>query len=77
MLRSLPVLPLSTSRNWGVLYNAILINNFQSVTYFITITKEGTLIDIDAERPKMPVQGLAKLRARLDQRTKDIQKCGG
>ena len=59
---------------WGVLYNAILINNFQSVTYFITITKEGTLIDIDAERPKMPVQGLAKLRARLDQRTKDIQK---
>ncbi len=58
---------------WGVLYNAILINNFQSVTYFITITKEGTLIDIDAERPKMPVQGLAKLRARLDQRTKDIQ----
>ena len=50
---------------WGVLYNAILINNFQSVTYFITITKEGTLIDIDAERPKMPVQGLAKLRARF------------
>ena len=34
---------------WGVLYNAILINNFQSVTYFITITKEGTLIDIDAD----------------------------
>ena len=31
------------------------------------------MIDIDAERPKMPVQGLAKLRARLDQRTKDIQ----
>lgn len=58
---------------WGTLYNAILINNFQSVTYFITITEEGTLIDIDAERPKMPVQSLAKLRARLEQRIKDIE----
>lgn len=58
---------------WGELYHAILISNIQSVTYFVTITKEGTLIDIDAERPKMPVSGLSKLQARYDQRQKDIQ----
>lgn len=58
---------------WGELYNATLIDNIQSVTYFVTITKEGTLIDIDAERPKMPVQGLSKLVARLEQREKDIK----
>lgn len=57
---------------WGEMYNAILVNNAQSVTYFITITKEGTLIDIDAERPKMPELGLAKLQARYEQRIKDI-----
>ena len=51
---------------WGDEYNAVLINNFQSVTYFVTITKEGTHIDIDAERPKMPDRGLQKLNARLD-----------
>lgn len=51
---------------WGDEYNAVLINNFQSVTYFLTITKVGTTIDIDAERPKMPDRGLQKLNARLD-----------
>lgn len=51
---------------WGDEYNAVLINNFQSVTYFLTITKVGTTIDIDAERPKMPDRGLQKLNVRLD-----------
>lgn len=59
---------------WGEMYNAILVNNAQSVTYFITITKEGTLIDIDAERPKMPVLGFAKLQARYEQHIKDINE---
>ncbi|MDH6304720.1 V/A-type H+-transporting ATPase subunit I [Parabacteroides sp. PF5-5] len=58
---------------WVDEYNAVLINNFQSVTYFITITKEGTLIDIDAERPKMPDMGLAKLQARNEQLKEDMQ----
>jgi len=57
---------------WGEEYNAILINNYQSVTYFVTITKEGTLIDLDAERPKMPDRGLKKLKARYDQLQEDI-----
>lgn len=58
---------------WGEQYNAFLINNFQSVTYFVTITKEGTPIDVDAERPKMPSLGLEKLRVRYKQRLEDIR----
>ncbi|MDR1201036.1 MAG: ATPase [Tannerellaceae bacterium] len=59
---------------WVNEYNAILINNFQSVTYFITLTKEGTVIDIDAERPKMPDRGLTKLQARYDQLKLDLKQ---
>ncbi|MDL2266335.1 ATPase, partial [Parabacteroides sp. OttesenSCG-928-G21] len=59
---------------WGDEYNAILINNIQSVTYFLTITKEGTAIDIEADRPKMPTLGLSKLRARFEQLLKNIQE---
>lgn len=58
---------------WGDEFNAILVNNFQSVTYFITLTKKGTLIDIDAERAKMPTEGLSELEARRDERVKEIQ----
>ena len=52
---------------WGEEYNAFLVNNFQSVTYFVTVTKTGTPIDIDAERPKMPDRGLAKLHLAMEQ----------
>lgn len=52
---------------WTEKYNAILINNVQSITYFITITKEGTMIDIDAEFCQMPVYGLSKLQTRYKQ----------
>lgn len=58
---------------WGKVYNAFLVNNFQSVTYFVTVTKEGTEIDIDADRPKMPAMGLAKLRACYDKCVVDIK----
>lgn len=58
---------------WGDEFNAILVNNFQSVTYFITLTKKGTLIDIDAERAKMPTEGLSELETRRDERVKEIQ----
>ncbi len=57
---------------WVEAYNAVLVNYVQSVTYFITITPEGTPVDIDAERPKMPDRGLAKLRSRYDLLTKEI-----
>lgn len=58
---------------WGEEYNAVLINNFQSVTYFITITKTGTEIDIDADRPKMPDRGLQKLNARYNMLLDEIK----
>lgn len=48
---------------WGEKYHATLVNNFQSISYFVTITKIGTPIEIDAERPKMPDMGLNDLRA--------------
>lgn len=47
---------------WGVDYNAFLVNNFQSVSYFVTVTKIGTPIDIDAERARMPEHDAPELR---------------
>ena len=47
---------------WGVDYNAFLVNNFQSVSYFVTVTKIGTRIDIDAERARMPEHDAPELR---------------
>ena len=58
---------------WGEEYNAFLGNNFQSVTYFVTVTKTGTPIDIDAERPKMPDRGLAKLHLAMEQLLDNIK----
>ncbi len=59
---------------WTDEYNAILINYHQSVSYFITITKKGTVIDIDAERPKMPEYGLSMLNSRYKQLEEDIKQ---
>lgn len=58
---------------WGEEYNAFLVNNFQSVTYFVTVTKTETPIDIDAERPKMPDRGLAKLHLAMEQLLDNIK----
>ena len=58
---------------WGEEYNAFLVNNFQSVTYFVTVTKTGTPIDIDAERPKMPDRGFAKLHLAMEQLLDNIK----
>ena len=57
---------------WGEEYNAFLVDCFQSVSYFVTVTKTGTPIEIDAERPKMPDRGLVKLRASHEQMTNNI-----
>jgi V/A-type H+-transporting ATPase subunit I len=46
---------------WEDEYNAFLVNNVQSVSYFVTVTKKGEPIDIEAERPKMPDRGLEVL----------------
>jgi len=65
------------NEDWVEKYNAIQISTYQSVVYFITITKIGEVIEIDAERPKMPDRGLAKLRARYNKQLEDIKAIGG
>ncbi|MDL2255777.1 ATPase [Parabacteroides sp. OttesenSCG-928-G06] len=59
---------------WGEEYNAFLVNNFQSVTYFVTVTKTGTPIDVDAEHAKMPSLGLSQLRERLEELNVEIRQ---
>lgn len=60
------------NKEWIEEYNAILINEYQSIKYFITITKEGTPINIDAERAKLPDCGLSELKSQYDQLQEDI-----
>lgn len=64
------------NEDWVEKYNAIQISTYQSVVYFITITKIGEVIEIDAERPKMPDRGLAKLRALYNKQLEDIKAIG-
>jgi V/A-type H+-transporting ATPase subunit I len=59
---------------WIDKYNAILINNVQSVCYFITVTKEGEPVEIEAERPKMPDRGLGILRTTYEQLQDNIEQ---
>jgi V/A-type H+-transporting ATPase subunit I len=58
---------------WEEDYNAILISNFQSVSYFITITKTDNVVDIEAEQAKMPEAGLKKLYSTLKEVEKNIE----
>ncbi|MCD8177691.1 MAG: ATPase [Tannerellaceae bacterium] len=58
---------------WIDRYNAIEINNLQSVSYFITVTKVGEPVDIDAERSKMPDSGLSCLKANAAQVQRSIK----
>lgn len=51
--------------DWGEAYNAVPISVLQSVAYFVMITPVGTVLEIDAERVKMPEKGLKDLQADL------------
>ena len=51
--------------DWREDYNAVPISVVQSVAYFVTITPVGTVLEIDAERVKMPEKGLKDLQADL------------
>ncbi|MDR1499756.1 MAG: ATPase [Tannerellaceae bacterium] len=59
---------------WVDEYNAILINNVQSMSYFVTVTKEGEAVDIEAERPKMPDRGLEALHIAYRQLQDNIEQ---
>lgn len=61
-------------QEWVDEYNAILIKEHQSVKYFITITKNETSIEIDAEHAKLPDCGLSELRSEYDQIVKNIDR---
>ena len=50
---------------WESEYNAILIAEKQSRNYFVTLTPQGTTIDIDAEPAKLPTASLIALQGEL------------
>lgn len=58
---------------WGQTYHAFLVNNFQSVTYFVTITSAGEVPDIDADRAKLPTSGLRELQAQQTSQREQIK----
>ena len=50
---------------WENDYNAIPVAEKQSRKYFVTLTPQGTAIDIDAEQAKLPTASLAALESEL------------
>ena len=58
---------------WTEKYNAFVINSTRSVTYFITVTRAGEPLEIDAERSRMPDREPAKLRAWEKQLDADVE----
>lgn len=58
---------------WGEQYNAFLVNSFQSVSYFVTVTHPGTQVDIDAERAKMPEFDKKELTSMISQVKAEIE----
>lgn len=57
---------------WGEQYNAFLVNSFQSISYFVTVTHPSTQIDIDAERAKMPEFDMEELTSKISQVKSEI-----
>jgi len=58
---------------WEENYNVFVINNTKSTCYFVTISKTGETIEIEAEHPKMPDSGLEILCATSEQLNANIQ----
>jgi V/A-type H+-transporting ATPase subunit I len=52
---------------WEKEYNAILINNVQSLIHFITITPVGSKITIDADHAKLPAKDYRQLCQAIEQ----------
>ena len=64
--------PARFDAQWVDDYNAFIINDTKSTCYFITITKTGEPVDIEAEHPKMPDSGLDFLCAEFKQHEERI-----
>ena len=55
----------SYQSKWESDYNAMVVSEKQSRLYFVTLTPQGTAIDIDAEPAKLPTASLAALEGEL------------
>ena len=63
------------NEEWLDTYYATEVNRIGSRIYFITITKEGTLPELEVESVKLPVMSLSRLAARcedLEQQMKSV-----
>ena len=54
---------------WVNDYNAFAINNVQSIIYFITITPAGSILSIDADRARMPLNDYGQISENLNAET--------
>lgn len=61
---------------WVDQYNAMLIDNFQSLSYFITLTPKGVEMDIDADEAKLPEHSWKDLQRKKEEIELSIQQVG-
>ena len=54
---------------WVNDYNAFAINNVQSVIYFITITPAGSILSLDADRARMPLNDYGQISENINAET--------
>ena len=62
------------NEEWESLYNAIPIKSAQSLSYFITITPANELLNLSAEKVKLPESCLSELNICIEQLKKDIEQ---
>lgn len=62
------------NEKWRTDYNAQLIEKVQSVTYFITITKSDTKVEIDAEKVRISDRTLSENKKELENTISQIKK---
>ena len=46
---------------WETDYNAFVINNVQSTLYFLTVTPTGSILSIDADRARLPLNDYGRI----------------
>lgn len=58
---------------WRDSYNAIEISSDRQNTYFVTLTHESTIVDIEAEESHLPSLSLSQIEKRIAQAKSDIE----
>lgn len=59
-------------QEWEVLYNAFEIDTIGTLRYFVTVTKPGTTIDIDADPIKLNDKNSLELRSEIEECKREI-----